>query len=108
MPAKPGLTEPRSQPEYPILVREWKGNQSMQIVCESCGAEAFLTGDTIRNEGFYNCPKDCGGSATYKYEQADECPGCKKLGFFHRGALDGCCSRACKLQRDYAKDLTRG
>ena len=67
-----------------ILVREWKGNQSMQIICEDCGAEATLTDKTIRNDALYDCPKGCGGTAVYKYEQGDECPGCKRLGFFAR------------------------
>lgn len=99
--------------EYPILVAEWKGDQALTIVCEKCGAEVVLDPDELLNEGLYECPADtelsrrastarrCRGSAVMKYEQADKCQSCGKLGFW----LNGCCSRRCLLQAEYAKQL---
>lgn len=90
---------------YPILIADWTGKQAMTIVCESCHAEAVITDDDLQNEGLYSCPKHCGGLAVYKYEQADKCGGCGKLGFYDSKINDGCCSRVCQLQAEYAKDL---
>lgn len=91
---------------YPILVADWTGAQAMTIVCESCHAERVLEDDgALLSEGMYPCPRGCGGWATYKYEQADKCGGCGKLGFYDSKINDGCCSRVCQLQAEYAKDL---
>lgn len=57
------------------------------------------------NEGYYECPKECGGMATYVYYEADhKCPNCKKLGNFP-DSVQPCCSRVCKLQTEYAAEL---
>lgn len=107
-------------PEYPILVAEWRGDQALTIICEECGAEEIVDPDELLNEGIYECPADtalyrsgstarrCRGTAVMKYEQADQCEGCGKLGFWHGShetAIDGCCSRRCALQAEYAKQL---
>ena len=92
---------------YPILVKRWTGDQAMTIVCEACHATAVIDPDDIQNEDIYPCPLDCGGWACMKYYEADECPGCGKLGFWSETheALDGHCSRVCQLQAAYAADL---
>jgi hypothetical protein len=101
---------------YPILVERWTGKQAMTIVCESCHAEAIITADELLNEGIYECPADtelgrqastarrCRGSAIMKYEEAERCRGCGKLGFSEE-TLAGCCSRRCMLQAEYAESL---
>lgn len=104
--------------DYPILVEKWTGNQSMTIICESCKAEAVITPDDLLNEGLYECPADtelsrkastaarCRGTAVMKYEEAERCRGCGTLGFYGDVAhLEGCCSRRCKLQAEYADSL---
>jgi hypothetical protein len=97
--------------DYPILVERYRGEQSMTIVCEDCHAERVIDADDISNEGDYICPRDtygqptvCGGFAVMKYQEADSCPNCGKLGFWdeHPGQ---CCSRVCQLQAEYAKEL---
>ena len=89
---------------YPILVEKLTPEQALRIVCQRCGAEEEIGEDEILNDAVYACPKNCGGAAIYKYEWADKCPGCGKLGFYEK-VLDGCCSRVCQLQAEYAKEL---
>lgn len=90
--------------KYPILVRRFTSDQSLTIVCVVCEAEAVISQDDILNDGWYACPAGCDGIAVFKYEEADTCPSCGKLGFFE-AVLDGCCSRVCKLQHEYAQRL---
>lgn len=89
---------------YPILVEQYTAKQALTIVCEACHAEAVIHADDILNEGLFACPAGCPGSATYKYEEADRCGGCGRLGFYDI-ALKHCCSRACMLQTEYAATL---
>lgn len=98
--------------EYPILVKRFTGQQSLTIVCEACHTEDVIGEEDILNEGIYLCPLDsygkptvCGGFAIYKYDEGDECPGCRTLGFYDPNALGGCCSRVCQLQAEYAAEL---
>ena len=106
--------------EYPILVADFTGERALTIICERCGAEEVIHADDILNEGLYQCPADterarrasteprCMGGAGMKYEQGDRCEGCGKLGFWtgpHPTPIDGCCSRKCKLQAEYAASL---
>lgn len=105
--------------EYPIPVERYAGNQALTIVCERCGAEDVISPDEILNEDLYECPADtersrrasteprCRGYAVMKYAEADRCPGCRRLGFWN-ARLDGCCSRRCQLQAEYAKTLASG
>jgi hypothetical protein len=101
---------------YPILVRDLKPEQALVIVCEKCGEEETIDPEDLLNEGLYACPRwaECDGSAIMKYEPADECKGCGKLGFWHDrpgakfGTLNGCCSRVCMLQAEYAATLKAG
>lgn len=100
--------------EYPIAVRRFTAEQALTIICERCHTEAVITADELLNEGLYECPGDtekgrlasteprCRGSACMKYEEGSVCPNCNRLGWFGN---DGSCSRACKLQVDYAKSL---
>lgn len=105
---------------YPILVERWTGAQALTIICERCHAERVIDADEISNEDIYECPGDrelgraastverCRGSAMMKYLQAEKCRGCGKLGFFgdpHCAGLEGCCSRRCQLQAEYAATL---
>lgn len=92
---------------YPILVKQWRGNQSLIVVCEYCDGERAISSDELRNEGGYSCPVNagCPGSAVMKYEEADECPGCKTLGFYRPEVNAGCCSRKCMFQAEYAESL---
>ena len=101
--------------EYPILVERYTGNQSLTIICERCGSEDVISPDEILNEDLYECPADteigrqastarrCHGTASMKYAEADRCHGCRRLGFWDH--LDGCCSRRCQLQAEYARSL---
>lgn len=91
---------------YPILVERLAAGQALVIACQSCHAEATITADQILNEANYECPKGCGGSAFYKYDEGDKCPNCGKLGYWsHTHVLKGCCSRLCMLQWEYAQQL---
>ena len=104
---------------YPILVAEWDGDQALTIICEKCGAEEVIDPADLLNEGLYDCPADtelrrrastaerCRGTAVMKYEPADQCKGCRKLGFWdsYVPEIDGCCSRRCALQAEYAASL---
>jgi hypothetical protein len=92
-----------SEPRYPILVERLTGDQALRIACQVCPWETTITAEEIRNERNYGCPQ-CGGSADYKYEEADKCPNCGRLGFFSP-VLNHCCSRVCMLQAEYAETL---
>ena len=91
---------------YPILVERLKKDQALVIVCESCHRERTIGADEIRNEMNYGC-NVCGGPAVYKFEEADKCPNCEKMGHFSHLWLEGCCSRVCALQYEYARSLGR-
>jgi hypothetical protein len=101
---------------YPILVERFSGKQALVIVCESCHTEAVLVADELLNEGLYECPANtelartastatrCPGYACMKYDEAERCGGCGRLGFYD-DKLAGCCSRKCMLQAEYAATL---
>lgn len=88
--------------DYPILVKEYKGDQAFTIACPSCHDEWVITADELNNEDTYPCT--CGALAGHKFWMADPCKGCGKLGFYDR-ALDYCCSRVCQLQAEYKEQL---
>lgn len=58
----------QGEQRYPILVEDFGPRQAMAIICESCGAEAQINAETLRNEGRYACPAGCLGTAVHKYE----------------------------------------
>lgn len=89
--------------DYPILVRRYTGTEALTIICEACGEEEVIGADDLLNEGLYAC-SECGGSAIHKYDAADACPNCGKLGYYEQ-TLDGCCSRVCQLQAEYKESL---
>jgi hypothetical protein len=110
----------------PVLVERYSGEQAMTIICERCHTEAVLDPDELLNEGLYECPADtelsrrasaekrCRGHAIMKYEEADKCKGCGKLGFYESAGpssnyyapqMVGCCSRRCMLVAEYAATL---
>lgn len=100
---------------YPILVERWTGAQALTIVCERCHAERVIDADEISNEDIYECPGDwelgrtastakrCRGSACMKYMEGERCRGCGGMAF--EQPVDGCCSRKCQLQAEYAATL---
>ena len=92
--------------DYPILVERYQGKQSMVIVCESCGAEEQINPNDFGCEGLYSCPAECHPRATavFKYEEADRCLNCRKLGHFPEWCAP-CCSRVCKSQTEWAQEL---
>lgn len=107
--------------EYPILVKRFRGDQALTIVCTTCFAEAVITPDDILNDGLYECPANtergrtasteprCRGHAEMMYDEGDSCPNCAKLGYWtsfdNRSPISGYCSRRCMLQHQYAKGL---
>lgn len=105
-------------PRYPILVERYSSAKAMTIICERCYAEAVLDPDELLNEGLYECPADtelsrrastekrCRGHAIMKYEEADRCKGCGRLGFYRAEVNAACCSRRCMLVAEYAATLT--
>lgn len=102
--------------EYPLPARRMTGEQCLTIICERCHSERVIDGDEITSEDIYECPADtekarrasteprCRGTACMKYEEADVCRNCRKLGWFE-DVLKGCCSRTCLLQAEYAETL---
>lgn len=104
---------------YPILVERYEGDKGMTIICERCHAEAVLDPDELLNEGLYECPADtelsrrastekrCRGHAIMKYEEADKCGGCNRLGFYRAEVNAGCCSRRCMLVAEHAASLVK-
>ncbi len=99
---------------YPILVERLTGQQSITIGCESCRVERAIDPDEISNEDIYECPADtkrwlaglkarCGGTAAMAYVEGERCKNCRKLDYSM--PLDGCCSRRCMLQVEYAETL---
>jgi hypothetical protein len=102
--------------DYPLPVRRFTPDQATTIICEVCHTEAVIEADDLLNEGLYECPANtelgklastaprCPGSAVMKYEEADPCPNCGKLGWFDP-VLKGCCTRVCMLQFEYAASL---
>lgn len=96
-----------SDSRYPLPVERYTGQQSLTIICESCGAQEVVGPDDVHNDGLYNCPVDCGGVAVFKYAEADRCPGCGELGWYDHNVLKGACSRRCMLQAEYAATITK-
>lgn len=92
--------------EYPILVERLTGDQALVVACSACDHEFKIGPEDIRNDENYGCSK-CGAVATYKYEEADKCPNCRKLGHWLPIDQYGTCSRACSLQWEYALSLGR-
>lgn len=90
---------------FPIIVKHLDGPKALLIACNGCGVEAAITPDDLNQEASWDCPKGCGGEATFKYVEADhECPSCGKLGFF-ADAVAPACSRRCALQLEYLRAL---
>lgn len=106
--------------DYPIPVARYEGASAFVIVCESCGTEATIGPDALTSDGSYACPRNWDapivrwderhklpcpdGHAVHKYQEADPCPGCGKLGWWDVGD-DNACSRRCQLQAEYARSL---
>ena len=89
----------------PILVDRLSAEQAKRLRCEKCRHEANLNlPDDLNQEATWECPA-CGEWAMhFKYEEADRCPNCDKLGFWDE-RLRRCCSRVCLLQVEYAEAL---
>lgn len=91
---------------YPILVERFKGYQSTTIVCRKCGSEELIDPDDLNESCQWDCA--CGGVMVFKFEEANRCPNCKKLGFYRDLPTKGCCSRVCMLQMEWAEGLKHG
>lgn len=91
--------------DYPIPIERYDLNAT--IICESCLAQTQIDPTDFGNDGVYSCPKECGGTATFKYAEADACPNCGELGFYFSPALGRHCSRACMLQAEWKATLER-
>jgi hypothetical protein len=90
--------------DYPILVERYGPGQSDRVVCEYCHEESML--DPSEGDPYDMCLEcACGGPLVWKYDEADKCPGCGKLGFYDYPLLQGCCSRRCRLVAEYAATL---
>jgi hypothetical protein len=96
--------------ELPILVERFSSAQAKRLACEhGCGFERDATGDEIASGAHeYGIGCRCGGVLIYKYEEAQKCANCGRLGWWQTPYGDGTCSRACHLQVEYAKELARG
>ena len=92
---------------FPILVAKWPThpNASLQLGCNGCGhvwSEADPEDAMAKNECGV-CPR-CGTfDIAFRYEEGVACKNCGKLD--HEMPVEGCCSRACLLQAEYAKTL---
>lgn len=97
--------------EYPILVERWDAKHpSDTAVCERCHAE--FKWDPTEGDPYDLCAKhghllksECGGQIVMKYDVGERCKGCGKLDHEMPRALNGCCSRKCMLQAEYAAAL---
>jgi rubrerythrin len=90
---------------YPILVERYRGKQGITVICLSCRHESLITPDDLNQDGEWDCFVGCGGTATFKYTEADhKCPNCGRLGFFPNSVKPNC-SRVCMLQTEYAQQL---
>ena len=106
---------------FPILVDAWKGNQSLALGCNECG-HRWYAADADEWIAFIDTPRDCPQCGRWTgvapaYETGVRCPGCRRL--FHEADLvgnraphsaatvpnEGCCSRRCALQVEYAREL---
>lgn len=98
---------------YPILVERFDSRTATAAVCERCHQE--ITWDPAEGDPYDLCithqvPKTaggtdfCGGQIVMKYDEGQRCKGCGKLDF-SMPTPDGCCSRVCSLQAEYAANL---
>jgi hypothetical protein len=100
-------------PDYPILVARWdEKHPATQAVCTRC--EATFEWDPSEGDPVDLCSKhgnasagECGGQIVMKYDEGMTCPNCGKLDYTMPDGLNGCCSRKCMLQAEYAEQLRR-
>lgn len=97
---------------YPILVDRWDAKHpSDMAVCERCHAE--FKWDPSEGDPYDLCVKhgngslqsECGGQIVMKYDEGQRCKSCRKLDHEMPRGLNGCCSRVCMLQAEYAASL---
>ena len=89
---------------YPILVERYdaKHPADLAVCLGKCGREWIY--DPSEGDPHDLCLEcACGGAIDFKYLAADKCGGCGSLGFYPK--LNGCCSRKCMLQAEYAASL---
>lgn len=97
--------------EYPILVARWDAEHPADLaVCTRCGYER--TWDPSEGDPYDCCIKHegkltdgCHGQIVMKYDEGDSCRNCGKLDYPLPRGLQGCCSRRCLLQWEYAESL---
>jgi hypothetical protein len=91
---------------YPILVDQWSElHPSDLAVCEKC--DKTMRVDPAEGDPYDRCLKHraCGGQIVMKYDEGERCKSCRKLDYSMPRELNGCCSRKCMLQAEYAKSL---
>jgi hypothetical protein len=111
LPGLPDAREAGAMTEYPILVERWDEKHPANLaVCTKCGYERTwdpAEGDPydlcIKHEG--NAEGGCRGQIVMKYDCGSKCRSCGKLDYWFPSTLQGCCSRACMLQVEYAESL---
>lgn len=92
---------------FPLPVERYTGDQARTLGCERCGFERVATGDEVASysEPEYHLFCECGEGLCWKYQEADRCPGCGRLGWWHTPYESNACSRACHFQAEYAQPL---
>jgi len=94
--------------ELPIPVKVLDGPKAIRLGCVGCGSERDATDDEVGRGEEYVATCVCGSELVWKYAQADECPGCGRLGWWQSAYDDGTCSRRCHLVVEYRRELERG
>lgn len=94
--------------EYPIPVRQYDGDQALAVICEKCGDEWQAAEDmSDTSPDCIWCSQCESWGAVFKYAEGDVCGNCGRLGWLFDIWSDhrSWCSRACKLQGEYAATL---
>jgi hypothetical protein len=89
---------------YPKLVKGWSDlHPADRAICQKCEKER--TWNPEAGDPYDLCIKHhgCGGQIVMKYDTGVACRGCGKLDYSM--AVEGCCSRKCMLQAEYAESL---
>ena len=93
---------------YPILVERLSAEQAFGIACYACGHtwRAPDVDDFIKQiEYCGHCERCNSPKIGPQYEPGMRCPNCQKLAMEFPKSANGCCSRVCMLQWEYAQQL---
>lgn len=99
-------------PEPILLAGPLTPEQAVRARCTGCGFERDIdVPDALNQDAIWSCGRCGERKLTFKYHEGEACGNCQKLGWWNGGAGgtgDGYCSRACKLQAEYAASLGAG